>query len=77
MHNRRSQTTHARFMQERTVQYGSRRWLESEGNVGKSKQDLAFWEPFGDAPDALQRLQTQTTIFIIAGCNGECQRIKE
>ena len=77
MHNRGSQPTRARFMQKRTVQYCSRGWLESEGNVGQSKQNLTFWESFRNPLDALQRLEAQATIFVIASRNGECQRIKE
>ena len=64
-------------MQEDAVQHRARRGLQAEADVREPKQDLALRERLGDAADALERLEAKAPVLVVAGGDGEGERVEE
>ena len=75
MHDRAGHAGLHGMVQEHAVQHMPCRRIQTEGDIGKTEHNLNIREFLPDHPDALQRPLPQLAIILIAGGDGEGQRV--
>ena len=66
-----------RMVEEHRVQHGAGGRVEAEGDVGEAKDDLDIREFVPDHLDAFQRPQAELAVILIAGGDGEGERVDQ
>ena len=77
MHDRTGHAGAHRVIKEHAVQHGARRRVQPEADVGQAEDDLDVGELVADRLDALQRPLRQLAVVLVAGGDGEGERIDQ
>ena len=77
MHDRAGHAGLQRVVEEHRVQHGARRRVEAEADIRQAEDDLDVGEFVADQPDAFQRPLRQLAVVLVAGGDGEGQRIDQ
>ena len=64
-------------VEEHGVQHGARRRVEAEADVGQAEHDLHVRELVADQLDALERPLAELAVVLVAGGDGEGQRVDQ
>ncbi len=65
-----------RVVEEHRVEHVARRRVEAEGDVGEAEDDLALRQLARKPFDRLQRPQAELAVVLVAGADGEGQRVE-
>ena len=77
VHDRGGEAALARVMQEHAVEHRARRRLQAERDVREAEDDAALREFPRDRRDAVERLEAEASVVVVAGRDREGQRIEE
>ena len=66
-----------RLVEEHRVEHVPRLRLEAEGHVGQAEDDLAVRQFLGDHLDGVERICRQLAVVLVAGADGEGQRVDQ
>jgi hypothetical protein len=77
MHDRAGHAGAHRVVQEHAVQHRARRRVQAEADVGKAQDDLDVRKFVADQLDAFQRPLAELAVILVAGGDGEGQRVDQ
>src|SRR3546814_19998361 len=77
VHDGGSEAALDRVVEEDRVQHVARGGVETEGDVGEAEQDLAVGQLARDGLDGIQSPQAELAVILVAGADGEGQRIDD